>query len=236
MKKLFKKVFEFVPVYVIIPLIAVFSFQSLIYFGTKLINHSLPKYDLTTPLDSKIPILPWFAFIYVGCYLFWAFNYMMVGRVNKEHFYRFISNIFLGYIISGIIFCIFPTFIVRPDLSEIQGLGKAVVAYVYNSDTPVNLFPSMHCQISWYCYLGVRKQKEIAKSYQYFSLIMAILVCISTVVIRQHYVVDIFAGIAIAELSYFIARHTNYWKVIYRFFEGINGKVEKLMQKNSYSM
>lgn len=236
MKKLFKKIFEFVPAYVIIPLIAVFTFQSLIYFGTKLVNHSLPKYDLTTPLDSKIPILPWFAFIYVGCYLFWAFNYMMVGRVNKEHFYRFISNIFLGYIISGLIFCIFPTFIVRPDLSEIQGLGKSVVAYVYNSDTPVNLFPSMHCQISWYCYLGIRKQKEIAKSYQYFSLIMAILVCISTVVIRQHYVVDIFAGIAIAELSYFIGGNTNYWKSIYGFFERINGKIAKLMKKSNYSI
>lgn len=225
MKHLIQKLFDFIPCYVILPLIAVFSSQSLIYFGTKLINHSMKKHDLTTAIDNNIPFITWFSIIYLGCYLFWVFNYMLAGRVNKEHFYKFITNIFLGYLISGFIFCIFPTYIERPSLDDIHGFGKFFVTYVYNSDTPVNLFPSMHCQISWYCYIGIRGKKEIPTWYQYASLVMAILVCISTVVIKQHFFVDIFAGIAIAELTYFIANHTNLWQPVYRFFEHINSKL-----------
>ncbi|MDO5522309.1 MAG: phosphatase PAP2 family protein [bacterium] len=225
MKNLIKKLFEYFPTFVIIPLIFVFSSQSLIYFGTKLINSNMQHHTLITFVDKIAPIIPSFSIIYLGCYIFWVLNYALAGRVNKDYFYDFVSNIFLGYIISGIIFCVFPTYINRPDLNEIHGLGKMFVTYVYNTDTPVNLFPSMHCQISWYCYLAVKGRNQISKWYQYFSLIIAVLVCISTVVIRQHYFLDIVAGVAIAEFTYRLAMKKHFGKPISVFFERINTRL-----------
>lgn len=225
MKNLLKKLFNYFPTYVVIPLICIFSAQSLIYFGTKLINHNMTHHTLFTFIDHNAPILPFFSIIYLGCYIFWVVNYAIAGRMGKQYFYDFITNIFLGYIISGLIFCIYPTYINRPELSEIHGFGKMLMTYVYTTDTPVNLFPSMHCQISWYCFLAVKGQKKISKWYQYVSLVIAILVCISTVVIRQHYFLDIVAGIAIAEITYRLAMKKHLGTPFYRFFDAVNSKL-----------
>ena len=224
MKNLMKKLFTYIPKYVVIPVICIFSLQSLIYFGTKLINNSMEHHTLITKIDKIAPILPSFAIIYVGCYIFWAFNYAIAGRMGKNYFYNFLANVVIGYLISGIIFCIYPTYITRPSLDNINGFGKLFMTYVYNTDTPVNLFPSMHCQISWYCFLAVYGHKEINKCYQVVSFIIAILVCISTVVIRQHYFVDIIAGVAIAEITFRLVMRTNLGILLSNIFEPINKK------------
>lgn len=221
MKQLLIKLWNFIPKFTILPVLCIFIYQSTVYFGTKLINHSFHHYDLTTPLDDMIQIIAWFSIIYVGCYIFWAVNYILVGKVNKEHFYKFATSIFVSYTLCGIIFIVFPTRIDRPDIT-VNTLSDMVMNYVYSSDTPVNLFPSMHCLISWFCYIGIRNCKEIPLIYRLFSLIMAILVCISTVVIKQHFIVDIFAGVIIAELVYYFVKRSNLWKPVYRLFEKLN--------------
>lgn len=222
MKSIIKKLIDFVPSYTIIPLIVVFSCQSGIYFGTKFINSHLTHHDLTTDFDRATPFITWFSMIYLGCYLFWAINYMLAGKVNKEYFYKFITNIFSGYLICGTIFIILPTTINRPSLDTIHGFGKIFVQYIYSTDTPVNLFPSMHCLISWYCFLGVKGQSTISKWYQIFSCIFALLVCISTLVIKQHYIADVISGILIAELTYRIVMKKASGKFLCRLFTKIN--------------
>ena len=225
MKQFIQKLIDFIPRYTIIPLIIVFSCQSGVYFGTKLINSSMRHRDLTTDFDRATPFITWFGIIYVGCYIFWAINYMLTGKVNKKYFYTFITNIFTGYLICATIFIILPTTIQRPSLDTIHGFGKIFVTYVYATDTPVNLFPSMHCLISWYCYLGVKGQPTIPKWYQIFSLILAVLVCISTLVIKQHYVADVISGILIAEFTYRLVMKKSSGKVLTRFFEAINKRL-----------
>ncbi len=222
MKRILQKLINFIPRYTIVPLIIVFSCQSGIYFGTKLINSGMKHYDLTTNFDLATPFITWFAIIYLGCYIFWAINYMLAGKVSKQYFYTFITNIFTGYLICGTIFIIIPTTIVRPSLDDIHGFGKIFVRYIYSTDTPVNLFPSMHCLISWYCYLGVKGQPTIAKWYQVFSLIFAILVCISTLVIKQHYIADVISGVLIAELTYRVVMKKSSGAILSGVFERIN--------------
>lgn len=71
--------------------------------------------------------------------------------------------------------------------------------------TMTRLFSVNHCLVSWFCYIGIRGQKQIPKWYQRFSLVFAILVCVSTQVTKQHYIVDVFGGIAVAEICYRIS-------------------------------
>ena len=58
----------------------------------------------------------------------------------------------------------------------------------------------MHCFISWNVYVSVRGDKKVPWLIRLVYLIMAILVCMSTVFIKQHYFVDIFAGIILCEI------------------------------------
>ncbi len=46
-------------------------------------------------------------------------------------------------------------------------------------DQPNDLFPSIHCMASLFCWIGVRGNYHIPRWYQYLSLIFAIAICIT---------------------------------------------------------
>lgn len=94
---------------------------------------------------------------------------------------------------------------------------------LYRVDAADNLFPSIHCLVSWLCWIGVRKRKDIPTIYRYISLIASLLVCISTLTTKQHVIVDVIGGIALAECSYMIAGiprvHTMFSKIMDALFQ-----------------
>ena len=51
------------------------------------------------------------------------------------------------------------------------------------------------------------KNDKIPTWYKWVSFISAILVCVSTLTVKQHLFVDIIAGILLAEISYLIAKY-----------------------------
>ena len=73
--------------------------------------------------------------------------------------------------------------------------------------------------------MGIRHQKKIPEWYQRFSLVFAILVCISTQVTKQHYIIDVFGGIILSEVCYLIGRKTNLYQGLWKVFEKINQQV-----------
>jgi len=56
-------------------------------------------------------------------------------------------------------------------------------------------------------------------------LIYAILVFVSVVTLKQHVLIDIIAGVTIAEVCYLISNRTNGYKKLMNVFEKINGLV-----------
>ena len=57
------------------------------------------------------------------------------------------------------------------------------------------------------------------------SLVFAILVCISTQVTKQHYIIDVFGGIILSEVCYLIGRKTNLYQGLWKVFEKVNQRV-----------
>ena len=51
------------------------------------------------------------------------------------------------------------------------------------------------------------------------------LVCISTQVTKQHYIIDVFGGIILSEVCYLIGRKTNLYQGLWKVFEKINQRV-----------
>ena len=72
--------------------------------------------------------------------------------------------------------------------------------------SPTNLFPSIHCLVSWFCAIGLRGTR-VSTWYKVFSYAFAIAVCISTQLTKQHYIVDVFGGILLAEISLLIGEY-----------------------------
>ncbi len=210
--------------YAAIPLITIFVGQYVVYFMTKFINAGMDKHNFTFPVDELIPFVPESSYIYLGCYLFWLYSFFLIAKTGKKNFYNMLSSIYLSYPVCFAFFVLLPTTIERPVLSGNMP-SEYLMRFIYNADTPVNLFPSMHCLLSWYCYMFVRKRNDIKKGYRIFSLIFTILICISTQTTKQHYLIDIFGGILLAELSWYIAEKINFGKKLAVFFDRINTKL-----------
>jgi membrane-associated phospholipid phosphatase len=139
----------------------------------------------------------------------------------------------LSRVVCGLFYIFLPTH--NPVMRE---AGAAFVAggntfseqmmqFLFVVDQPTNLLPSIHCLVSWLCFMGIRGKKEIPFWYRTFSCIFAILVFVSTQVTKQHYYVDIIAAVIVAEGLYYITKRTNVYKYFYQFFEMINTKLKR---------
>lgn len=215
------KIISWIPKYSVIPLISGFLLNTLIYEGVMFFIKGRHQFDFTTNLDRAIPLVPSFVVIYLGCYIFWVFNYLLIAKQGKEHFYRFQVADLTSRFICLFFFLVIPTTNIRPELS-LDGWADYALAFVWNIDPPMNLFPSIHCLVSWFCYIGIRGQKTIPKWYQRVSLIFAILVFLSTQFTKQHYWIDVVGGVVIAELTYYLGRKTNLYHINAAFFEKLN--------------
>lgn len=177
---------------------------------------------MTTRIDLVVPFLPWTIIIYWGCYLFWGTNYCLCALQDRSERNRFFCADILSRCICLAFFLLLPTTNIRPEVTGIT-VWDDLMRLLYRVDAADNLFPSIHCLVSWLCWIGVRKRKDIPTIYRYISLIASLLVCISTLTTKQHVIVDVIGGIALAECSYMIAGiprvHTMFSKIMDALFQ-----------------
>lgn len=207
MIKLFKKI----PWWGYVQGLAILIIQKTFYNLAEIIrikNYAInPKIP---PIDNLIPILPGFIIIYVFSYFFWIFGGAVVSITSRENNKKFIISILIAIIIGFLILTFIPTVMSRSaegllEIANKPGIFNQLLAFIYANDggeIGFNLCPSFHCLISWGCYLGIRKQKEIPKWFCNYTLIMVILICISTLFTKQHYIIDVILGTLIAWFSF----------------------------------
>ena len=207
-----------VPKYMWVPIILALLCNSLAYFGTRIFTTDRYHYVLSSRLDDMIPVVPYFIIIYWGCYLYWGINYVIGCRREKDEAYNFISADFFAKIICMIIFMVFPTTNVRPVIEGVTFWNDAMLG-LYGMDAADNLFPSIHCLTSWFCFIAVRKNNAVPKAYKVISFIIAVLVFISTLTTKQHVIVDVVGGVALAEFSYWFVRVSGFTRIYRRILE-----------------
>jgi membrane-associated phospholipid phosphatase len=225
--KIQEKAGALLPDYARLPLIVTLLWNGVAYYGTRLFTQNWYHYNLETAIDKWIPFLPWTVSIYYGCYLFWVVNYILCARQEKARAYRFLSADFLAKGVCLLCFVLLPTTNTRPVV-EPQGFWNSAMVLLYQRDAADNLFPSIHCLASWFCYIGLRGQRNIPRWYRRFSFWMAVAVFLSTLTTKQHVLVDVAGGILLAECSYWLAGHTCFAKVYGQIFDRcIMGRVSK---------
>ncbi len=209
MKKIIAKI---IPAYAYIPLISVLSFNCLVYYGARLFNSGRVHYSLKTGIDEMIPFLPFFVVFYILAFAQWAAGYLLMARESRETCYLFCSADLIAKLLTFICFLIVPTCMERPVLNG-NGIWDRLVGMIYSTDAADNLFPSIHCLESWMCFQSSFYLRKVPRVYILFSLLMTLLVCASTVCLKQHLFVDIPAGILAAQIGIWAARHFKIYKI-----------------------
>lgn len=208
----------------ILPLIFAVSFNMFVYVGSRLIAGNWHHYNIESAADRMIPLWAPSVLIYLGCYLFWAANYIIIAQQEKEEMCRFFTADFLSRIVCLIFYLAYPTTNVRPEIQP-DGFWNQMLLFVYSVDAADNLFPSIHCLVSWFCYIGLRGKKEIPLWYRGFSCVMAILICASTLLTKQHVIIDVAGGILLAELCLWIGKKPAFWKKYQKILDKANDKI-----------
>ncbi|SET10104.1 hypothetical protein SAMN04487772_10880 [[Clostridium] polysaccharolyticum] len=150
-----------------------------------------------------IPYILWFAYICV------AVGYLLLFEIKD--FYQCTAFLFAGMTICLIIYTVCPNAqALRVDSFPRNNLCTRLVKMFYTADTSTNVCPSIHVYNSIGAHIAVWRCKSLKKHpiIQYGSLILMILICLSTMFIKQHSFIDFICGIGLAVIMYVIIYKT----------------------------
>ena len=164
-------------------------------------------YTVYSALDDLIPFCEWFVIPYLGWMVALLTMSLYTLAYDLDAFRRFMKYLILTTIVAEIAYLIWPNQqLLRPDLST---LGRAnpltwVVSIIYSVDSNTNVCPSLHCIGAFAVYFCARSTPKFrTAAWTAFFLIFALMICASTVFIKQHSIVDFFAAIPVIIIGYF---------------------------------
>ncbi|MEJ2249807.1 MAG: phosphatase PAP2 family protein [Candidatus Lokiarchaeota archaeon] len=171
--------------------------------------------------DDFIPFIPQMVIFYY--YLFYPMTIISMvyfAFIVPKKGYAFAWSLVIINLIACIIYLFFPvsTYLWREQIlanaSQYQGNFFAQVVFgIFNSDTSFNCFPSLHAAVStitfyaWYRYYK-RDPNLIKLTVVIVTFIIAAGVILSTLFVKQHYILDEIAGIL---LAYLVGRFIFNW-------------------------
>lgn len=182
------------------------------YLIPKLIVDESKVHFVKIALDDKIPLVKPFIIIYFLAFVQWSLTMHILTTQNTKYGYKYCTAIIIGSIVGSIIFIVYPTGVQRIGING-NGILDFILKTTYSVDSIVNALPSFHVFCSWMCLRGLWEAKGIDKKWKIVNSIFSILVCLSTLFTKQHYFLDVPAGILLAEISILIANRFQFTKL-----------------------
>jgi len=165
-----------------------------------LIGHHVDPHSaavLRTPLDDAIPFWPWSVYLYSWVYTSMLYPLFIIRC--PALFLRTALAYALVLAVCLAAFALFPvtSLALRPDpatldVTTFHGWGTRLTYFV---DPPTNLFPSQHLAIAVIATLAAWKTRPLWGA---LALPIAVGVGVSICTMKQHYVVDGVAAVALA--------------------------------------
>jgi membrane-associated phospholipid phosphatase len=174
-----------------------FMYYLLSRFNVYRFSHGEPYYTLFTIWDRYIPLIPetvWFYFLY---YLV----VMMPGFIvrNYQDLWEMCLAYFLVSLVGWLCWIFIPVKMEYPEIS-CDRFSCEVLKGLYLTDGGINIFPSLHVGHSTLAATFYVVRKAPLRSLMVF---LAVLIAISTLTTRQHYLIDIPFGALLGVSGWF---------------------------------
>ncbi|MGG7144518.1 phosphatase PAP2 family protein [Clostridium nigeriense] len=174
-------------------------------------------------LDREIPFVSLFVFPYVYWYIYIFIGLIFILSKDRKRYLRTLMAIYIGMCICYVFYYLYPVEISRPVIDN-NTIANRLVNIIYENDRPVNCFPSIHV-LNTYIIMRFTKFKD-NKSWFYYTNIIGILIMLSTLFIKQHFILDGVVAIILAEVVILIAK-----KVEDKYIKHILGLPYKLLDR-----
>ncbi len=206
--------------------IGVYLFHSIAYAFLST-HHIGDGFSLLTDFDKLLPFTPGMVYVYMSFYVVIVLSVFAVK--TEKDFNRMITSIMATLIFTYPFFYFFPAYY-PPVHFETNNFTTKFLQWCFEADVPNNTFPSLHVGLSFTIAFGIM---HFRKKVGWLYLIWAIAVAFSTVMIRKHFVMDVFGGIIIATLSYKIFIAENLAKPVFRFVENTKLRLVEMLENST---
>lgn len=150
-----------------------------------------------TAWDAQVPFVPGVVYAYLAYYP-WLLTPIPILR-NRAQFYGAVYAFALTQTVAVVIYLAFPSQMERPLVIG-DDLSARLVRLVYEVDRGYNILPSLHVAHSVLVALLFRSLRP--RWFPPVALFSGV-ICVSTVLIKQHYLLDLPAGLAVAIACYY---------------------------------
>jgi membrane-associated phospholipid phosphatase len=169
---------------------------ALLYYS---INAATAGRDVAQPLlphEAELPLVsalyPVYALVYVQVFT------PILAAPTRLRFIEIQVAYTLVSLVGFAVFLLAPMPYPRPAL-EVQSIFDQLLAWGYARDGCRCTFPSLHVAIAWTLFLGLR---DVSSRWRAALLLSASGISVAAVLVKQHFIVDIVAGAALAVVGW----------------------------------
>ena len=183
-----------------------------VYFALYFLTENLIPAEKCRPvhmwLDDVIPFHEVFLIPYVFWYFLIVFSLGYFLLYHVDSFKRLQTYIIVTQLTAMAIYILFPSRQdLRPAIFPRDNFLTDCIRILYAFDTNTGVCPSLHVAYS----IGIAsvwtKEKGASIWWKSFVVVAVILICLSTMFIKQHSTVDFFAALPVCLLAEFIVYH-----------------------------
>ncbi len=164
-------------------------------------------------LDDLIPFCEVFVIPYVFWYIFIIGALLYFALYNPDGFKKLMTFIIVTQVVAMATYILYPS---RQDLRPTEfardNVLTRLVGLLYSIDTNTGVCPSLHVAYSVGIVSAWMKERDVRTLWKLIVTVIAVLICLSTMFIKQHSAVDVFAALPLCLLAEIIAYGKDYWK------------------------
>ena len=173
-----------------------------LYFLTENLIPAEKCHPIHCGLDDIIPFCEWFLLPYVFWYALIVFSLGFFALYDVDSFKKLQTFIIITQVVAMAVYILYPNCQnLRPDEFSRDNFLTDCIGFLYAFDTNTGVCPSLHCAYS----IGIAsvwlKAKDVSKIWKAFVVVAVILICLSTMFIKQHSAVDFFAALPVCLLA-----------------------------------
>jgi membrane-associated phospholipid phosphatase len=164
-------------------------------------NYVTRPRELKVPLDDMIPYQPGWVWIY-SCLYYPVIVYINFAMQSPRQFLYVAMSFIILLVLQMLFFLLFP--VTTPEhwrtCNQRRTRSERFLAFVQSFDTRANCFPSMHASVATLTALHLLPQVGP------WVWSFPVLVGVSCLFTKQHYLIDLPAGAALGALAFWIYR------------------------------
>ena len=183
-------------------------------------KYIIPVYEVYCPLDDLIPFCEFFVIPYFTWYAMLAFVSLYELFFDVEAFKKLYKFFCITSAITFSIFILFPNVQnLRPTEFARDNILVDAMKNIYAIDTNTNVCPSIHVVFSVGMLFSLWNSKHFGTViWRIVFTVITVLICVSTVFLKQHSAIDIAAGVSLCFAVF---------PFIFLHFDGKNKKLKK---------